>query len=143
MAANAADIITPHPSQATPSPRATQGKAMTKPRLRTVVLTAQVDATNGTGKHVPYRVQAKFCTNIAQYPGVRNVMVSTIVPNRDTAIKTKNRSRFASKKARQIRFPPQARYRDTGIKTKTGVGSPLKKRGKYGFRRRLDTGTPE
>ena len=43
------DLITPHPSQATPSPQATQGKAMTKPRLRTVVLTASVDVTKRNG----------------------------------------------------------------------------------------------
>ena len=46
------DLITPHPSQATPSPQATQGKAMTKPRLRAVVLTASEDATGGTDKSV-------------------------------------------------------------------------------------------
>ena len=43
------DLITPHPSQATPSPQATQGKAMTKPRLRAVVLTASEDATKRNG----------------------------------------------------------------------------------------------
>ena len=35
--------------------------------------------TSGTDKSVPYRVQAKFCTNIAQLPGVRNDTVSTNV----------------------------------------------------------------
>ena len=49
------DLITPHPSQATPSPQATQGKARAKPWLRTVVLTASVDATRGTDKSVPYK----------------------------------------------------------------------------------------
>ena len=53
------NLITPHPSQATPSPQATQGKAMTKPRLRAVVLTASEDATRGTDKSVPYKVQGK------------------------------------------------------------------------------------
>ena len=43
------DLITPHPSQATPSPQATQGKARAKPWLRTVVLTASVDATKRNG----------------------------------------------------------------------------------------------
>ena len=36
-----------------------KGKTMTKPRLRTVVLTAAIDATGGTGKPVPYRVRCK------------------------------------------------------------------------------------
>ena len=55
VAANAADLITPHPSpKVTPSPQATQGKAMAKPLLRAVVLTASVDAANGTDKSVPY-----------------------------------------------------------------------------------------
>ena len=69
--------------------------------------------TNGTDKSVPYRVQAKFCTNIEQSLGMRNNMVYAIVPNRDTA-KNKSRSRFASKKAKR-----------------------------YGFCRRLDTGLPQ
>ena len=56
VAANAADLITPHPSpKVTPSPQATQGKARAKPWLRTVVLTASVDATRGTDKSVPYK----------------------------------------------------------------------------------------
>ena len=55
--------------------------------------------TSGTDKSVPYRVQAKFCTNIAQLPGVRNDTVSTAASNRDTA-----------------------------KKQKAGIGSPLKKR---------------
>ena len=77
MAANAADLITPHPSPRRHLPL--KGKARAKLRLRAVVLTASVDATNGTDKSVPYRVQAKFCTNIAQLPGVRNDTVSTNV----------------------------------------------------------------
>ena len=76
--------ITPHPSPRRHLPL--KGKARAKLRLRAVVLTASVDATNGTDKSVPYRVQAKFCTNIAQFPGERNNMVYAIVPNRDTAI---------------------------------------------------------
>ena len=83
VAANAADLITPHPSPRRHLPL--KGKARAKLRLRAVVLTASVDATSGTDKSVPYRVQAKFCTNIAQLPGVRNDTVSTIVMNRDTA----------------------------------------------------------
>ena len=71
------DLITPHPSPRRHLPL--KGKARAKLRLRAVVLTASVDATNGTDKSVPYRVQAKFCTNIAQLPGVRNNMVSTNV----------------------------------------------------------------
>ena len=47
--------------------------------------------TNGTGKPVPYKVQAKFCTNIAQSPGARNNMVSTIVPTPGTNINVKER----------------------------------------------------
>ena len=51
------DRITPHPSQATPSPQGEDN-----------------------------RVQTRFCTNIAQSFGMRNNMVYAIVPNRDTAI---------------------------------------------------------
>jgi hypothetical protein len=97
VAANAADLITPHPSPRRHLPL--KGKARAKLRLRAVVLTASVDATSGTDKSVPYRVQAKFCTNIAQLPGVRNDTVSTAASNRDTA-----------------------------KKQKAGIGSPLKKR---------------
>ena len=97
VAANAADLITPHPSPRRHRPL--KGKARAKLRLRAVVLTASVDATSGTDKSVPYRVQAKFCTNIAQLPGVRNDTVSTAASNRDTA-----------------------------KKQKAGIGSPLKKR---------------
>ena len=53
-----ADIITPHLPQAASSPQAPQGE--------------------DTG------VQTKFCTNIAQSPGMRNAMVYSNVPNRDT-----------------------------------------------------------
>ena len=76
--------ITPHPSPRRHLPL--KGKARAKLRLRAVVLTASVDATSGTDKSVPYRVQAKFCTNIAQLPGVRNDTVSTAASNRDTEI---------------------------------------------------------
>ena len=54
---------------------------MTKPLLRSVVLTASVDAANGTGKPVPYKVRRKT----QHRTGVtRNVKVSTDVPNRAT-----------------------------------------------------------
>ena len=36
---------------------------------------AEKTIANGTDKSVPYEVQTKFCTNIAQFPGSRNVMV--------------------------------------------------------------------
>ena len=54
---------------------------MTKPLLRSVVLTASVDAANGTGKPVHYKVRCKTQQRTCV---TRNVKVSANASNRAT-----------------------------------------------------------
>ena len=59
------DLITPHPSPRRHLPlKLRRGRQKAKPLLRIAILTAQVDATNGTDTSVPYKVRpkTKHCT---------------------------------------------------------------------------------
>ena len=132
MAVSTANLITPHPSPRRHLPlKLRRGRQKAKPLLRIAILTAQVDATNGTDKSVPYKVRPKtqHCTTGSRSsyglfqcpePGHRKTQQRTNV--------TRGTHGFL-------------RSLDTGQPQNSASHQRSAKR--YGFHHCLDTGLPE